>query len=144
MKLVCILDYKKLSFSYTLSFIEDVFEKLSEENISICVSNFNPGESEIYDNILKRISFIMVPVSVNPEVYASYVNMGISLICKDINSMEEMDIALKNELFSYYMGYYIESPKKLNINRIEKPSSMITELFIKLRTPEDIKEAIDI
>lgn len=144
MKLVCIIDYKKLSFSYTLSFIEDVFEKLSEENISICVSNFNPRESEISDNILKRISFIMVPVSVNPEVYAPYVNMGISLICKDINSMEEMDIALKNELFSYYMGYYIESPKKLNINRIEKPSSMITELFIKLRTPEDLKEAIDI
>ena len=144
MKLVCILDYRKLSFSYTLSYIEDVFEKLSVENISICVSNFNPGESEISDNILKRISFIMVPVSVNPEVYAPYVNMGISLICKDINSMEEMDIALKNELFSCYMGYYIESPKKLNINRIEKPSSMITELFIKLRTPEDIKEAIDI
>ncbi|MFP3294353.1 MAG: HDOD domain-containing protein, partial [Hydrogenobaculum sp.] len=144
MKLVCILDYKKLSFSYTLSYIEDVFEKLSVKNISICVFNFNPGESEISDNILKRISFIMVPVSVNPEVYAPYLNMGISLICKDINSMEEMDIALKNELFSYYMGYYIESPKKLNINRIEEPSSMITELFIKLRTPEDIKEAIDI
>ncbi|MGC8677586.1 MAG: EAL and HDOD domain-containing protein [Hydrogenobaculum sp.] len=141
---VGILDYRKLSFSYKLIYIEYVSENIDNISISICVSNFSSGESEISDNILKRISFIMVLVLVNPEVYTHYVNMGIGLICKDISSVEEMDIALKNELFSYYVGYYIESPKKLNINRIKKPSSMITELFIKLRTPEDIKEAIDI
>ncbi len=144
MKLVCNFDYRNLSSSYVLSYIEDIFSKLREQNISICLYNFNPDESEVSENILKYASFIMVPISSDFEKYSTYVENGIKLICTDIYSLEDMEKALKNDLISYYMGHYIETPKKISLSRIEKPSSMVTELFIKLKSPDDIKEAIDI
>ncbi len=144
MKLVCGFNYRKLSSYYVLSYIEDIFNKLRSENISICLYNFYPKESEISDNILKHTSFIMVPVSANFEDYSKHVEDGIKLICTNISSLEEMEKALKNDLISYYMGIYIEAPKKISLPRIEKPSSMVTELFIKLKSPDDINEVIDI
>ncbi len=144
MKLVCNFDYQKLSSSYVLSYIEDVFRKVNDKKIDVCLYNFNPKTSEISDDVLKLVSFIMVPASSNFEDYATYVENGIRLICVDISSLEELEKALKSDLISYYMGSYIEAPKRINLSRAEKPSSMITELFIKLKSPDDIKEAIEI
>ncbi len=142
--LVFNLDYNKLTNSYVLSFIEDVFEKIKQSSIMISLNNFDPNISEVSEKIINYTSFIIIPINVNSKDYEKFLKRDITLIYKDINSEEDVRKALKDELVPYYSGFYIEEPKKLPVKTTRKPPSMVTELFVKLRTPEDIQTAIEI
>jgi c-di-GMP-related signal transduction protein len=142
--IVCTFDYAKLTNVYLLDYVEDIFTRLKSQEIGVCIYNFNPENSEISDKVLNSTSFIMMPASSDSKILAPYVDRGIKLICKDIASLEQMESALKDDLISYYMGPYVEAPKNIKVPRVEKPSPVITELFIKLKTPEDLQEATKI
>lgn len=143
-KLAFIVDYGNLNTVYTKNYIEEFFEKVKANNVYICLKNLKPGELQPTDSILRYVSFIMIPIYSNSKDYEEYIKMDIELIYTDISSLEDLQKAIKDDNVGLFTGDYIESPKKLFVKIATKPSIMVTELFVKLRTPSDLEEAVEI
>lgn len=138
-----IFNYDQIQTIYADDFIEDLFSKIKDNNIEICLTNVKK-EYSISDNLLKYISYIMINIDEDITYYENYIKTGISPIYINIDSQEKLEKALNQDKVDLFSGDYIESPKRLTVKIAEKPTGLITQLFIELRSPNDLKKAIDI